>query len=268
MKNKGIIFDIKKFAIHDGPGIRTTIFFKGCPLTCWWCHNPESQNPKAEYMLKIKEKGKTKASKAERELVGREISFNDLIKEIEKDRLFYEESGGGVTFSGGEPVMQFEFLNTVATKCKELGIHTALDTSGYCSFKTLNWLGKVIDLFLYDIKFINNEKHEAYTGVSNELILDNIKRLTRLRYGIIVRIPIVPDITDTDDNITDICGFLSSLKVINTINLIPYMKMGKDKYRRLKREYKLENTTVPSQERLQKLCETVGGYGFTVQVGG
>lgn len=268
MKNKGIIFDIKKFAIHDGPGIRTTIFLKGCPLTCWWCHNPESQSPKAEYMLKTKGKGKTPASKGERELVGREITLNEIIREIEKDRIFYEESGGGVTFSGGEPVTQFEFLNTVATKCKDLDIHTALDTSGYCAFKILNWLGKVIDLFLYDLKFIDNEIHTVYTGVSNEMILDNLTRLARLKHKIIIRIPVIPDITDTDKNIEQICEHLTSLREIKEIVLLPYMKMGEDKYRRLKRECKLKNTPVPTEERLNEILKKVKTYGFKVKIGG
>jgi pyruvate formate lyase activating enzyme len=268
MKNKGIIFDIKKFAIHDGPGIRTTIFFKGCPMKCLWCHNPESQNPKAEYILKTKGKNKSSPSKEEKELAGREVTVNELVKEVEKDRIFYEESGGGVTFSGGEPVMQFEFLSTLATKCKALGIHTALDTSGYCPFKELNWLGKVIDLFLYDLKFIDNEKHTAYTQVSNKLILDNLTKLARLKHTIIIRIPVIPDITDTDKNITQICEFISSLKVIKEINLLPYIKMGEEKYRRLKRDYTLKNTPVPKAKRLKEISEKIATYGFTVQIGG
>ncbi len=268
MKNKGIIFDIKKFAIHDGPGIRTTIFLKGCPLKCWWCHNPESQNSKAEYIHKVKAKSEASDIKDKRELVGREISSTDIIREVEKDRIFYEESGGGVTFSGGEPVMQFEFLSTLATKCKNLGIHTALDTSGYCSFKTLNWLGKVIDLFLFDLKFVDNEKHKKYTHVSNELILDNLIKLARLKHNINIRIPVIPDITDTDENITQICDFLTSLKVIKEVNLLPYMKMGEEKYRRLKRKYKLEKINIPTEERLHDIRDRVMEFGFKVNIGG
>ncbi|MFX1514452.1 MAG: 4Fe-4S cluster-binding domain-containing protein, partial [Promethearchaeota archaeon] len=172
MKAKGIIFDVKKYAIHDGPGIRTTVFFKGCPLRCWWCHNPEGQKEGLETIIKT-QIDKNTLSDNQEETIGREVSVVEVITEIEKDQLFYDESGGGVTFSGGEPLMQPAFLNALLDACKEKELTTTLDTCGYASWNILKKIKDKIDLFLYDIKIIDNKEHQKYTGVSNNQILSN-----------------------------------------------------------------------------------------------
>lgn len=167
---KGTIFDIKKFALHDGPGIRTTIFLKGCPMRCPWCHNPESQNPEPEAMTATNLPGGNRP--VVQEIVGRQVTVREVMWEIRKDLLFYDESGGGVTFSGGEPLMQPKFLTALLTASKRSGIRTALDTTGYAPWIELENILPLVDLFLYDLKFIDDSLHQKYTGVSNRLVFE------------------------------------------------------------------------------------------------
>ena len=168
----GYVFDIKKFAIHDGPGIRTTVFLKGCPLRCWWCHNPESIK-----QIKIDENNSCTASETS---IVRKYSVNELLKIIQKDLIFYDESDGGVTFSGGEPLIQIDFLELILQKCKSEYIKTAIDTCGYVKTESFERIYKYTDLFLYDLKLFDDELHRKYTGVSNNLIKENLEFLNSI----------------------------------------------------------------------------------------
>jgi pyruvate formate lyase activating enzyme len=171
---KGLIFDIKRFALHDGPGIRTTVFLKGCPLRCWWCQNPESIREFPE-TIKVKSVSSSYNKFCEEESTfGKEYSVDSLMEELIKDRIFYEESGGGITFSGGEPLVQYKFLSETLNRCKKNGLHTVIDTSGYAPIESFNEIYNMTDIFLFDIKMLNAELHRKFTDVSNELILRNL----------------------------------------------------------------------------------------------
>lgn len=295
------IMNIQKYSIHDGPGIRTTVFLKGCPLNCWWCHNPESQKQSPQIMF-FKEKCKgcgsclkrcpqnaiqlvegypvTDESKCTlcgkcsdfcpnnaRELVGSEMSVKDLMKEIIKDEAFYDESNGGVTFSGGEPLMHIEYLNNVLELCKSRGIHTTIDTSGYATWEKFEQIVNNVDLFLFDIKHMNNEKHLKYTGVGNTIILENLKKLSENGSNIYIRMPIIAGINDDDENIDLAVDFISKLNIIQ-VNLLSYHKMGMDKYRRLNREYKLSGLETPSGEVISKIADKFRKAGIKIIIGG
>ena len=297
----GTIFNIQRYSIHDGPGIRTTVFLKGCPLNCWWCQNPESQTDKQEMIfwedrcigcalcsincpsgaISMKD-GKPVTNRNEcimcgkcsricparaREIMGSKVSVDDVIKEIEKDLIFYEESGGGATFSGGEPLSQSEFLGALLDGCKEKKIHTAVDTSGYIPWKILERLNSKIDLFLYDLKIMDDKRHKKYTGVSNKLILENLKKLSLVHHNIFIRFPIIPGINDDDQNIREMGEFLSSLKIAQ-INLLPYHFMGIDKYKRLERIYKLADIHSPSKEKLSDISTILRNFNLKVKLGG
>lgn len=263
----GMIFDIKKFAVHDGPGIRTTVFLKGCPLNCWWCHNPESINPEPERV--DKKYFVESAHHDTTEIIGREVTVEEVMTEIKKDWIFYEQSGeGGVTFSGGEPLMQPAFLNSMLNACRNDELLTTLDTSGYASWKTIDGIKDKINLFLYDIKMINDELHRKYTGVSNKGILTNLKKLDAEAANIIVRFPIIPGINDDDENIYQIRKILSNLKKTNEIHLLPFHNIAKGKYRRLNSKNRLENLESPSEEKINQLADSFKEIGFVVKVGG
>ncbi|MEE9555427.1 MAG: glycyl-radical enzyme activating protein [candidate division Zixibacteria bacterium] len=230
---EGIIFDIKKFAIHDGPGIRTTIFFKGCPLNCWWCHNPESRNPNPEKMTSnTVSRDYFSRRYSGHETLGFRVSVERAISEIIKDRIFYDQSGGGVTFSGGEPLSQVDFLSSLLKACRERNIHTTVDTCGFAPWDDFERIYDLVDLFLFDLKILNNELHTKYTGVSNELVLSNLERLASSGKKVVVRIPLIPEITDTKENLEGIAGFLGKLDGIRFVSLLPYNKLGEDKFRR------------------------------------
>jgi len=297
----GIIFNIQRYSIHDGPGIRTTVFLKGCPLNCWWCQNPESQLngqemifwgdrcigcgacskicPSSAIQIKngipITEKEKCilcgkcieKCPALAREMIGEKLTTEEVIKEIEKDLVFYEESGGGVTFSGGEPLGQSEFLEGLLNGCREKKIHTAVDTSGYISWEILNKISPKVDLFLYDLKLMNNERHKQYTGVSSEIILENLEKLSSVHNNIFIRFPVIPGINDDYQNIRKIGEFLSSLE-ITQVNLLPYHYIGKDKYRRLGSTYKLATTKPPSKEKLSEVSTILRKFNLNVKLRG
>ncbi|MHA1910085.1 MAG: glycyl-radical enzyme activating protein [Candidatus Kariarchaeaceae archaeon] len=294
----GTIFDIKQFAVHDGPGIRTTVFFKGCSLSCQWCHNPEGISSSLDLFfssyLCIKCNTCLEICPQEaiindgqitilRELCdncmlcanecptealqksGRTISSADLMEEILKSTIYYDFSEGGVTFSGGEPLLQSSFLKEVLIKCKKEGIHTTLDTSGYASLESFKSVINDIDLFLYDLKIINNELHKKFTGVPNSQIIDNLRFLTQTRSNdVIIRIPIIPGITSTDQNIEDILTLLSSLNTVKEVNLLPFHNVS-EKYDRLGKKYNLEHVKAPSDEEMQQIKERFEEKGFTVK---
>jgi len=299
--SEGIIFDIKKFAIHDGPGIRTTVFFKGCPLHCPWCHNPEGQSPKPEIMVKsykcikdcteclsICEKralakvdqilvidrekcdacGKcAKVCLSEAiETVGRKMDAQEVMREVEKDMIFHDDSGGGVTFSGGEPLLQPDFLSDLLTQAKEKDVHTTVDTCGYASSTNLEKIGDKVDLFLYDVKMMDDQKHKKFTGKSNKLILSNLRKLAQKGRRVTVRIPLIPGVNDDEENIQKTAKFIQSLKNIKHISLLPYHKLGQDKHKRLSKK-KFQDFNLPRQEGIDRIKKKLEGYGFMVTIG-
>ncbi|MDD2995818.1 MAG: glycyl-radical enzyme activating protein [Paludibacter sp.] len=263
----GIIFDIKRFAVHDGPGIRTTVFLKGCPLRCAWCHNPESISTAICEVPKTVRIGDKTFS--ENETVGREITVEELMRELEKEKIFMDESGGGVTFSGGEPLMQHEFLNEALKACKNAGMHTAVDTSGYARWEILEKTAGLTDLFLYDIKMMNDEKHQKFTGVSNKLILENLRSLSAMDKHIQVRIPCVPNVTLTEENIAQTIDFLKTLAhKPDEVNLLPYHNTAAHKYERFGMDNHFESTKSVLKQELEELRMQFEEAGFKTRIGG
>lgn len=260
------IFDIKHFAVHDGQGIRQTIFFKGCPLNCWWCHNPESQNPEPEKYIRIN-KLEGKEFKKE-ETVGYKTSVDELFKVIIGDKVFFEESGGGVTFSGGEPLMQTKFLYEITKRCKENHIHTCIDTTGFASLKTIEKIAEVADCFLYDIKLTANDLHQKFTGVPVDEIISNLKWLDHHQKNVILRFPVIPGITNTKKNISELKTLLKSFKSINRIDLLPYHNIQNGKYERFNKENKMKDTKPLSDKYMIQLKSEFESIGFTVNIGG
>ena len=273
--NKAIFFDIQRNSFVDGPGIRTTVFFKGCNLKCAWCHNPESQSAKPQMMF-YKDKctgcGKCKSvcpyhlEQCElcgkctlycpvdaRKVCGKEHTVDEVLKEVLKDQAFYETSGGGVTFSGGECMLQIDFLVEILKKCKENGIHTAVDTAGHIPFESFEKILPYTDLFLYDIKIFDSQKHKQYVGVSNELILENLKKLFERKAKLWIRIPIIPDVNDSIEEIQKIKDFLKTIGTAEKIELLPYHAMGENKYRAIGKEPQIFKT--PDAENMKRLKE-------------
>lgn len=300
---KGLIFDIKKFAVHDGPGIRTTVFLKGCPLSCWWCHNPESINPEPELVLfenkcigcgecfKVctqkaheilpdgtrvyhKEKcvlcGKCVEVCYAEALVmeGEEVTVEEVMIELRKDIPFYENSGGGITLSGGEPMFQHEFALAILKQCKAEGLHTAIDTSGQASWQIFEKILPYVDLVLYDLKHIDSEKHKVYTGVSNKLILKNLKKISEYGVPIEIRMPIIPGINDAKEELERAAQFLTEVGNITRVELLPYHKLGGSKYTRLDKEYKLPDLEPPEKEKMNEIAEWMRAFALKVHVGG
>jgi len=262
----GIIFDIKRFAVHDGPGIRTTVFFKGCPLSCPWCHNPESKPAgisKIDVCYKIGEKEKIVS-----EDVGKNVNVNDLTDELMKDLHVMEESGGGVTISGGEPMFQFDFLKELLISLKENGIHTCVDTTGYANGKRFEELISLIDLFLYDMKHYDEKKHLDYTGVSLNPILRNLNIALKSKSKLWLRIPIIPDVNDSQE---DAIGFLNLISEFaekpDQIHLLPFHNIADDKYFRLHEKNTFKDVPSMDTNRLSPLKELLEQNGYTVKTG-
>ena len=270
---KATIFDIERNSYVDGPGIRTTVFFKGCNLRCAWCHNPESQSPKPEMLFyknkctgcgKCKEKCPNALETCSlcgrctlycphdaRDVCGKEYTVDEVMREILKDKVFYENSGGGVTFSGGECMLQIDFLEAILKECKNNGVHTAVDTAGHVPYERFERILPYTDLFLYDIKCFDSEKHKQYTGVGNELILENLKRLLATDKSVWIRIPIIPTVNDTEEEIRSIRSFLLSCGTPEKVELLPYHAMGEHKYAAIGKKVKM--FSVPSEEKMKHL---------------
>lgn len=298
----GIIFDIKRYAVHDGPGIRTTVFLKGCVLTCPWCHNPEGKAKTPQFLwhrskcIQCKTCSRVCSHAAlsfsknalhidtsacdfcrvcvencpsqALQIVGTHMSVSQLMKEIEKDILFYDQSHGGVTFSGGEPLMQPEFLYNILKACKAEGIHTAVDTCGYTHLNTLSKIDEYTDVFLYDIKMIDNKSHKKYTGVSNKNILQNIRWITtQSNSEVIIRVPIIPGVNDTKNHIEDIGEFISSLPV-KKINILPYHKAGVSKGVHLIPPVPLFKCITVSEDTITMIKEKFNMFNIAATIGG
>ena len=270
---KATIFDISRNSYVDGPGIRTTVFFKGCNLRCAWCHNPESQSVAPQMMFyknkctgcgKCREKCPSALEQCDlcgkctlycphdaREICGREYTVDAVLREILKDKSFYEASGGGVTFSGGECMLQIDFLEEILKACKENGIHTAVDTAGHVPYEYFKRILPYTDLFLYDVKCFGSESHKQYTGVGNELILENLKQLLTTNTPIWVRIPIIPTVNDTKEEMQSIKAHIFSCGKPKKIELLPYHSMGEHKYDAICKT--APNFHAPSEEQMNRL---------------
>ncbi len=295
---RGMVFDIKRFAVHDGPGIRTTVFLKGCPLRCIWCHNPESMLRRPEiafYPDKCIHCGRCLEvcplpddRKLDREyctgcgacaevcpsgarvLCGRELSVDEVMAEVVSDKAFYDNSGGGVTVSGGEPLAQPAFACEIFRSCRAESIHTVLDTTGYAEWEVLAEVASHADLVLYDLKCADPQKHRELTGVSNEVILENARRLARTDKAMIVRIPVIPGYTDSPENIRDIGKFVSSLgDSVKSVELLPYNRLAEAKYHQYGySDYELEGLDPPSRGELLALAEILTSLGLRVCLAG
>ncbi len=247
---KGIVFDIKRFAVHDGPGIRTTVFLKGCPLRCRWCHNPESMEATPCSLPKVYHTGSSVFT--EMEEVGREWTVEELMIELRKEKIFMDESGGGVTFSGGEPLFQSGFLHEMLLACRSEGMHTAVDTSGYASEQIIEKLALMADLFLFDIKLINIQAHIQHTEVSNSIILSNFDRLISLGAKVRARIPLIPGVNTDKQSLDEIFEFLKPYRNrIEGVDLLPFHDTASHKYERLGRINEFKGQKSISAEELK-----------------
>lgn len=254
------IFDIKRFAVHDGPGIRVTVFFKGCTMHCSWCHNPEGLNRAIET---FQEEKKFDGIVLKQELVvGHIINDTDLLYEIEKDRIFMEESGGGVTLSGGEPLLQYEFVELILGELKNLGIHTCIDTSGYVPTDAISAVAKRADLFLYDLKLMDEDQHRYYTGVSNSLILKNLRVLNDQAARIVVRFVLIPGINDDPKHLDQIIAFLKNLNNIRTVDVLPFHNFARSKYKRFGKPFRTHGVIIPSNEQVEAVRSVFSKAGF------
>jgi pyruvate formate lyase activating enzyme len=265
---KGLIFSIKRYSIHDGPGIRVTFFMKGCPLSCWWCHNPEGISTLPENVAQVRKVAEREFSS--NEVVGKYYSVEDILDILNKERVFIDQSKGGVTFSGGEPMLQFEFLLKALKACKEIGYHTAVDTSGYSSADNYKLIIPFTDLFLFDLKHLDEKSHIEFTGVSNTGILDNFRLLLGSGKDIMLRIPFIPGFNDNQDHMEKMKQFISDNKSdsLKKINLLPFHKIGSSKYKRFNMPYKMLGVEPPSKDEMQKLKEFFGETGIKVKIGG
>ena len=315
------IFDIQRYSIHDGPGIRTTVFLKGCPLSCRWCHNPEGQFGEPELIFRENRCGRCGACltvckhgaiswgsgapggtrgpggaardqrfhtstpggpvtnrtkcvrcgectkvcfSGARELAGKQMSVAQVMSEVERDIPFYEESGGGVTLSGGEPLAQADFAADVLETSKRRGIHTTLDTCGFAEWSAVDLVRRHVDLFLYDLKLMDDARHRELTGVSNAGIIRNLSELARLGHNIVLRLPVIPSFNDDYESIRQIGAFAATLPHLISVDVLPYHKIGIEKYRRLGKLYSLAGLPLPPEEIMAGIAGILAGFGLAV----
>lgn len=291
MEVKGNVFNIQKFSINDGPGIRTTVFLKGCPLNCIWCHNPESKNVKNELFFAsdkctlcrkceyVCKNGCHTFNESEHiynrqncivcgdcannclmgalEVVSKQMAVSEVIESVLRDKAFYDNSGGGITVSGGEPMLQFEFTYELLKLAKQNGLHTCIETCGYAGADNFKKIAPYVDIFLYDYKETDDKKHMEYTGVSNKVILENLRMLDDIGSKIILRCPIIPTLNDRQEHFEGIAKTADSLKNIIEINIEPYHPLGMGKAQRLDKEYKLDELTFPSEETVKEWIDKI-----------
>ncbi len=302
---RGIVFDVKRFALHDGPGVRTTVFLKGCPLRCAWCHNPESQAPAPELLFRHEtctgcgacvavcphgairqaSPGVRPETDGERcvgcgvcteacvprarTIVGSVQSALDLVSEIDRDVLVYDQSGGGVTLSGGEPLAQPKFARELLRECRERRIHTALDTCGLAPADVLAGVAAYVDLFLYDVKLLDDERHRRWTGASNTEILANLRALSQAGKRLWIRYPLVPGVNDADDDLRALGRLVASLSGAEAVQILPYHPRGEKKRRHLGRASALDGTLPPEPDSVERAAAIVRAEsGRPVNVGG
>ncbi len=298
-----MIFDVKRFAVHDGPGIRTTVFFKGCPLRCAWCHNPEGVSAAPEVMVfssrcvrgcrdclpacplgalakrrgaVVLDRGRcdgcgacVRVCPAEAlQLAGREVSAPELAEEIARDVPFFDTSGGGATFSGGEPLQQAGFLGALLSACRRKGIRTAVDTAGLAPWETFAGLLPLVDLFLFDLKLIDEGRHRRFTGVSNRAVLENLRRLSRSGAELAVRVPLLPGVNDAPRDLDALADFCAALGRRHPVHLLPYHRGYAGKLKRLGRKDALPAAAPPSAPQKERAQKAFAGHGLDVFFGG
>jgi pyruvate formate lyase activating enzyme len=287
--NHGLIVNIQRFSLQDGPGLRSTVFMKGCPLSCRWCHNPESRMPEAEFVRMenrcmacglcseedLAGRGNRILTESDLEAcptgalqkVGEEMEPAALVRQLLRDRVFFDESGGGVTFSGGEPLLQIPFLTEALELLRAEGVHTALDTCGYAPWNDLQEAAQRSSLVLYDLKLMDEDRHKAATGQSNRIILDNLKALSRMHSGIRIRVPVIPGINDDNSNMEASALFVSSLAGVRQVDLLPYHRIGEPKFARMGMTYTLAGLQAPTQKRLESLAAIFRAKGLVTTIG-
>lgn len=256
----GRIFDIQRFSIHDGPGIRTIVFLKGCPLRCRWCCNPESQSREIETMI-VHGKPKT---------MGKDVTVKEIMEIVERDRPYYNRSGGGLTLSGGESLLQPDFATALLRAAKERGINTAMESTGFAKFETIERYLPYLDTYLMDLKHTNSAKHKEFTGVPNDLIMKNAMKIAESGMtNLVIRVPVIPGFNDRVDEIESIARFASGLKGVKKMHILPYHRLGQDKYEGLGREYLMHGVVPPTNEHMKMLQEAAMKVsGIDCQIGG
>jgi pyruvate formate lyase activating enzyme len=292
---KGIVFNIQRYSLHDGPGIRTIVFLKGCPLDCQWCSNPESKSAKKQIVLKpdgclscgkcyevcpsgaradSNFTGCTFCGECAKicpmealEIIGREMTVDEVLEEVEKDRSFFHSSGGGVTLSGGEPLVQHKFAYELIRALKKMHLHTAIETTGYAPFENAEKVLGSVDLILYDLKHMDDEKHKKYTGVSNALILENARRIAKTKKDdMIFRMPLIGGVNADRENLERLADFAEELGVLE-VHLLPYHKYGEGKYKKLGVEYIFEGYT-PDDAEIEEDIRLLEARGIRAKKGG
>lgn len=259
MEAKGRIFDIQKYSIHDGPGIRTIIFLKGCALRCRWCCNPESQEFDIQPMMF---EGKEK-------IMGTDVTVEDVMPVIKQDMFYYNRSGGGVTLSGGESLLQPNFAPHLLHACKDYGINTAIETTGFAKWEVIQKYLPYLDYVLMDIKHMNSAKHKEFTTQSNELILENAYKIAESgMVNMTIRVPVIPTFNDTSEEISDIARFAASLPGVERLHLLPYHRLGQGKYEGLGRPYLMDGIDLIPNEHMKELLSAAQKSGLKCQIGG
>jgi pyruvate formate lyase activating enzyme len=297
----GWVSNIQKYSLQDGPGIRTTVFLKGCPLACAWCHNPETRSAKPEIMvfdnrcihcgqcfqactqprnLPHFEPGWVNPAcdqcggcvavcpTGARQLSGSLMTSATVMREILKDRTFYDDSQGGATFSGGEPLVQPGFLRSLLTACRSHGVSTAVDTCGFAPWETLQSIAPLTDLFLFDLKFFTDALHRQFTGVSNQQILQNLRQLGQIHTNIWMRIPVIPGVNDTPEELEQMARFTTTVASLQQVNLLPYHRSGEPKFKRVRQPFGLSHISPPSMSQMEAVAERFRAYGLTTKIGG
>jgi pyruvate formate lyase activating enzyme len=298
----GFVFNIQKYSLQDGPGIRTTVFLKGCPLCCQWCHNPESISPRREIIV-VESRciacGECRAAcefgeavagtgllpprhdqctlcaecvdacpTGARQMIGRTMTVAEVVAEVGKDRIFYEDSGGGVTISGGEPLLQPRFVTALLAALREVGIHAVLDTTGFGCTEHLLTAAQLADLVLYDLKAFDESRHRELTGVSNRSILTNLTALNAVHRNVWIRLPVVPGFNDDLVELRKIADFITGLSCVTLVNLLPFHRSGLHKYERLGQVHGLHGVEVPSEELMERAADVFRACNLPTKVGG